>query len=141
VLFFHQSNRSWRLPLFDFLSSPMHLQHAKTRLPCGCYFVLQWNSPPCPVKSGRSPVAHLPHNRSPTSPSACACASPSPNSTPIPGCRPVHDIPRSEWLLNFLIALRTALHLNFFHTKAQNPPARISARTARMNENEPCWWW
>jgi hypothetical protein len=60
---------------------------------------------------------------------------------PIPGCRPVHDIPRSEWLLNFLIALRTALHLNFFHTKAQNPPARISARTARMNENEPCWWW
>jgi hypothetical protein len=48
---------------------------------------------------------------------------------------------RSEWLLTFLAALRTAVYLDCFHTKAQSPPARSSASTVRVKKKkESCWW-
>jgi len=43
---------------------------------------------------------------------------------------------RSEWLLTFFVALRTALYLGCFHTKAQSPPARSSASAVRVKKKK-----
>jgi hypothetical protein len=132
-----------RLGTYPFLISyPVLCIYSMLRHDFHVGFILSHNGNPpgCPVKSDRWPASYPPHNRPSTCPSSCACASPS--GTSFPAAAPSMISRRSEWLLPFLVALRTALYLDCFHTKAQSPLARSSASAARVKKKkESCRWW